>query len=169
MQAALFFKVQTVAHIVRLIASAASFSWFIFHRGKKILMQLLSLSYHTINERWAINSYPLFHNCSLCLWASQITLPALCVFSLRFSREQLVQGKSLNPLKSFLWGKAWVNALVWNCVPMCLQGCGAKGPWFSLGLQVLVQGYRVIMIILLVHTETEIIIGTDNDMGRAGG
>lgn len=140
-----YLKVQTVAHIVRLIASAASFSWFIFHKGKKVLMQLLSLSYHTINERWAINSYPLFHSCSLCRWACQITLTALCVSSLRFLREQLVQGKCLDPLKSFPWGKAWVNALGWSYVPMCLQGWGTKGPRFSKGLQVLVQGYRVVI------------------------
>lgn len=28
-------KLQTVVHIVKLIANAAAISWFIFHRGKK--------------------------------------------------------------------------------------------------------------------------------------
>lgn len=82
-----------------------------FIRGKKIwcsccLFPIIPLMYQT--GRWAINSYPLFHNCSLCLWASQITSAALYVFSLRFSREQLVQGKYLSPLRAFEtlpWGK----------------------------------------------------------------
>lgn len=30
-----YLKIQTVAHIMRQIANAASFSWFIFHKWKK--------------------------------------------------------------------------------------------------------------------------------------
>lgn len=78
-------KLLTVAHIVRLIANAASISWFIFHWGKiwcsSCLFPIVSLMYQM--GRWTCNSHPLFHNLSPYLWASQITHPALCVFRLK--------------------------------------------------------------------------------------
>lgn len=140
-----------------------------FIRGKEIwcscsLFPIVPFMYQI--RRPAINSYPLFHNRSPCLWASQITPPALYVFSLRFAREQLVRGECLGLWNPSL-GKRTANALGRDCVPMCLQGCGTKGLWFSLGLKVLVQGYRAIMIILLFQAQMERITGIDHENGKS--
>lgn len=107
-----YIKIQTVAHIMSQNANAASFPWFIFHKGEKkiwcscYLFPILPLICQT--GRWAINSCPSFQNCRPCLWERQITPPALCVFSLWFSGQQLMQGKCLSPLWAFEtlpWGR----------------------------------------------------------------
>lgn len=116
-------KLQTVAHIVRLIASAASISWFIFHGGGKNLMLFAVTSLMPQMGRWASNSYPLFHNLSPYLWAIQLTHPALFVFSWRFSRDHLVWGKFPSSLWNPSLGKRTANALGRDCGPLCLQGC----------------------------------------------
>lgn len=123
----------------------------------------LSLFYRAINAQdWGMSSYFL----SLVPYLQAVFLskplppPALCAFSLQFQENSWCKANG--------WGKD-CNALGRNCLPMCFQGCSTERSWFSQGLQVLVQGCRVITTLLLFCTKVERITGIDNENGKSRG
>lgn len=140
---------------------------------KKHLMQL-SLFYRAINAQDSgMSSYFL----SLVPYLQAVFLskplppPALCAFSLQFQENSWCKANGLSPLwalEILFWGKDY-SALGRDCLPMCFQGCSTERSWFSQGLQVLVQGCRVITALLLFCTEVERITGIDNENGKSRG